>query len=70
MFVTDKGRTLKGLVKINSDKVRRMYGVNPQPDYVLQGRGGKILVQPRGYDLSVPGFVEFLEKGVEAYKAQ
>lgn len=46
------------------------YGVNAQPYYVLQGRDGKTLVPPRGYDLNVENFVQFLRSGVEAYKKQ
>lgn len=68
-LTTDNGKVLKGLGKINSYRVLRRYGVNAQPYYVLQGRGGELLAKPRGYDLSVPGFVEFLKEGVEAYKA-
>ena len=34
----------------------------------LVGRDGKLLVPPRGYDLSIPGFVAFLRSGLEAYR--
>ena len=67
---TDSGKVLKSLGKINSHYALKTFGVNAQPYYVLQGRGGKELVPPRGYDLSIPGFVEFLRSGVEAYKNQ
>jgi len=67
---TDKGKVLKSLGKINSYYALKTYGVNAQPYYVLQGRDGKPLVPPRGYDLSVEGFVQFLKSGLEAYDAQ
>ena len=67
---TDSGKVLKSLGKINSYYALKTFGVNAQPYYVLQGRDGKTLVPPRGYDLSIPGFVEFLRSGVEAYKNQ
>lgn len=67
---TESGKVLKSLGKINSRYALTTYGVNAQPYYVLQGRGGKMLVPPRGYDLNVPGFVAFLRSGLEAYRAE
>lgn len=67
---TESGKVLKSLGKINSRYALTTYGVNAQPYYVLQGRGGKMLVPPRGYDLSIPGFVAFLRSGLEAYRAE
>ncbi len=67
---TDAGKVLKGLGKINSYYALKTYGVNAQPYYVLQGADGQPLVAPRGYDLSVEGFVEFLQSGLAAYKQQ
>ena len=67
---TDAGKVLKGLGKINSYYALKTYGVNAQPYYVLQGADGRPLVAPRGYDLSVEGFVEFLQSGLTAYKQQ
>ncbi|MDE7305349.1 MAG: thioredoxin family protein, partial [Alistipes sp.] len=65
---TDGGKVLKSLGKINSYYARKTYGVNAQPYYILQGRDGKVLVPPRGYDLDVAGFVAFLKSGLEAYE--
>jgi thiol:disulfide interchange protein DsbD len=67
---TDAGKVLKTLGKINSYYALKNYGVNAQPYYVLQGASGEQLVEPRGYDLDVEAFVDFLQRGVEAYKAQ
>ncbi len=66
---TDAGKVLKTLGKINSYYALKTYGVNAQPYYVLQGNEGKPLVTPRGYDLDVQGFVDFLQSGIDAYKA-
>ncbi len=67
--VTENGKVLKTLGKINSHIALTEYGVNAQPYYVLQGRGGQVLVPPRGYNLDIDAFVEFLKSGVETYKA-
>ena len=66
---TDGGKVLKTLGKINSYYALKTYGVNAQPYYVLQGMQGTPMVEPRGYDLNVQGFIDFLLSGVEAYKA-
>lgn len=65
---TEQGKVLKQLGKINSYYALKTYGVNAQPYYVLQDNEGKQLVEPRGYDLDVAAFVDFLKRGVEAYK--
>ena len=65
---TDSGKVLKTLGKVNANYALTRFGVNAQPYYVLQGKDGKILGEPRGYDLSIEGFVEFLKKGVAEYK--
>lgn len=67
---TQNGKVLKSLGKINSHYALTTYGVNAQPYYVLQGRDGKTLVPPRGYDLSVEGFIAFLKSGLAAYREQ
>ena len=66
--VTDSGKTLKSLGKVNANYALTRFGVNAQPYYVLQGKDGKVLGEPRGYDLSIEGFVKFLRKGIEEYK--
>ncbi|MDE5623970.1 MAG: thioredoxin family protein [Alistipes sp.] len=67
---TDGGKVLKSLGKINSYYARKTYGANAQPYYILQGRDGKELVPPRGYDLDAEAFAEFLRAGLKAYAAQ
>lgn len=64
---TDTGKVLKSLGKINSYYALKRYGINAQPCYILQAPDGRLLGGPRGYDLSVEGFVDFLRAGLKAY---
>ena len=57
---TESGKVLKTLGKVNANYALTRFGVNAQPYYVLQGKDGEILGEPRGYDLSVEGFIDFL----------
>ena len=43
---------------------------NAQPNYVLLSPSGELLVPVRGYDLSIDGFVNFLQSGLDAYSAK
>ena len=65
---TDNGKTLKSLGKVNAHYALTRFGVNAQPYYVLQGKGEKILTEPRGYNLDTQAFADFLRKGVEEYR--
>lgn len=66
-WVTHEGKTLKTIGKINSYIAYTCYGVNAQPCYVLEGRDGRILAEPRSYNLDVEAFISFLEKGKTEY---
>jgi len=65
---TDNGTVLKSLGKVNAHYALTRFGVNAQPYYVIQGKDEQVLVEPRGYNLDVAQFVEFLKSGVEAYR--
>lgn len=67
---TEGGTTLKEIGRINSYIARARFNVNAQPNYIVADAAGAALLPPRGYDLSVEGFVDFLERGVAAYKAR
>ncbi len=67
---TDTGKVLKSLGKINSYYALKRYGINAQPCYILQAPDGRLLGGPRGYDLSVEGFVDFLRAGLEAFNGK
>ena len=67
-ITTESGDTFKTLGRINSYIARNRFGVNAQPNYVLITADGEQLAPTRGYDLSVEGFVEFLESGVAEFE--
>ena len=71
-WVTDAetGKVYKDLGRANSYIARSLWNVNAQPNYVLLSPSGEILVPVRGYDLSVEGFVNFLQSGLDAYAAK
>lgn len=64
--VTDAGKTLKTLGKINSYRALKEFGINSQPYYFIKGHG-RILVEPRAYDLDVEAFRDFLKNGILSY---
>ena len=71
-WVTDAetGKVYKDLGRANSYTARTLWNVNAQPNYVLLSPSGEVLVPVRGYDLSVDGFVKFLQSGLDAYSAK
>ncbi len=64
---TPEGKTLKDIGRVNSYIVRERFNVNAQPNYALLGSDGNLLVPVRGYNLSVDGFVDFLESGIAEF---
>lgn len=62
------GKVLKQLGKINTNLVMGKYEVNAMPYYIITDNNGEEIVEPRGYDLNVESFIEFLTKGIAAYK--
>ncbi len=67
-ITSEGGDTFKTLGRINSYIARTRFGVNAQPNYILITADGEQLAPTRGYDLSVEGFVEFLEGGVAEFE--
>ena len=67
-ITTESGATLKEIGRINSYIVRTRFNVNAQPTYIVADAEGVALLPPREYDLSVGGFITFLEEGVAAYR--
>ena len=59
-FTTPEGKVLKDVGRVNSYIARTRFGVNAQPNYFILDAAGKVIAGPRGYDLSIPGFLEFL----------
>lgn len=67
---TESGKVLKSLGKINSHFANTRFGINAQPYYLLLDTRGQLLVPPRGYDLDVEEYIDFLRSGVEKFKAE
>ena len=69
-YVTDAetGKVYKDLGRANSYLARTKWNVNAQPNYILLSPEGEMLVPVRGYDLSIDGFVKFLQSGLDANK--
>ena len=65
---TDKGKVLKELGAANAYIALQRFGVNGKPNYVILDEDGTPLSPVRGYDLSVSGFLSFLQGGLEAYR--
>ncbi|MFR9649638.1 MAG: cytochrome c biogenesis protein CcdA [Rikenellaceae bacterium] len=64
---TSSGRTLKSLGRINAHYALEKYGVNAQPYYIIESADGLLLAPPRGYDLNIDSFINFLTLGIEAF---
>lgn len=67
---TETGKVLKSLGKINAHFAHKQFGINSQPYYMILNDEGKQLVPGRGYNLSIPEFVQFLKKGAEQFRTQ
>ncbi len=66
-ITTQSGRVLKSVGRINSHFALDRFGVNAQPYYIILGRDGEQLTPPRGYNLDVAAYIDFLQRGVAAY---
>lgn len=62
------GKIKKTLGQANADIQIVNFNKNAQPYYVLITPDGKVLAQPRGYDLDQDKFVEFLENGLKEFE--
>ena len=62
------GKVKKTLGKKYADFQISRFNVNAQPYYVLIDHEGKMLVNPKAYDLKADNFVEFLDKGIAEFK--
>lgn len=71
-FVSDFGgkeRTIRTVGAKWSDFQARNYGVNSQPYYVLLGHSENRLAKPYSFNTDIDQFIEFLDKGIEGFKA-
>ena len=63
-FTTPAGKTLKTVGSVNSYIVRTRFNVNAQPNYFILSPDGEILAGPRAYNLSIPGYINFLDSAL------
>ncbi|WP_266362416.1 protein-disulfide reductase DsbD family protein [Tellurirhabdus rosea] len=53
----------------NADLQITKYNNNAQPHYCIVDADGKLLVQPKNYDLDINNFVNFLDSGKQAFSS-
>lgn len=63
-ITTEDGKVLKDVGRVNSYIARTRFDVNAQPNYALLDASGNLLVPVRGYDLSIDGFIDFLNSAL------
>ncbi len=71
-WITSKidGKVKKTIGKINADFRMGKFKVNSQPYYIILDHNEELLTEPQAYDLNVQNFVNFLDKGIQAFKKQ
>lgn len=62
------GKVKKTIGKKYADFQITKYNMNSQPYYVLVDTNGENLTEPKGFDLNVNRFVEFLDTGLEEFE--
>jgi thiol:disulfide interchange protein DsbD len=62
------GNTIRTVGNKWSDLQISKFGSSSQPYYFLLDHDGTLLSEPRQYDLSIEGYIEFLRKGLNEYK--
>ena len=65
---TFDGRVKNTIGSRNLDYQITNFNTNTQPFYVLMDAEGKLLNQPRGYNLNIEAFIEFLDRGLENFR--
>jgi len=63
-FTTPAGKVLKEVGSVNAYTARTRFNVNAQPNYIILDADGNILAGPRAYNLSIPGYIEFLDSAL------
>ena len=61
------GKMKKTIGKVNADLQISMFEMNSQPYYVIVDHNGEALVEPMSYNLNVKEYIDFLDKGFEAF---
>ena len=58
------GDVYKEVGRANAYIARERFGVNSQPNYILLDSEGRQIASPRGYNLDIEGFKEFLKQAL------
>jgi thiol:disulfide interchange protein DsbD len=66
---TYDGKVKKTLGKKNLDLQISRYSTNTQPFYVLIDTDGNPLAEPRGHNLDIPAFRDWLNRGVAKFNS-
>lgn len=59
-LISDNGRKLKDIGKLNSYIALKRFGVNSQPNYFILDSKGATIKGPRAYDLDIEEYLDFL----------
>ena len=71
LYLDDKTKVgSQDIGRINSEIARKRFSVNSQPNYILLSSDGQQKIPARGYNLSIPGFIDFLDEGISTYQKQ
>jgi thiol:disulfide interchange protein DsbD len=62
------GKEKRTMGKKNEDIEISLFNTNTLPLYAIVDQYGKPLIETRGTDFDIPGYIEWLEKGAEAFR--
>lgn len=62
------GKSIRRVGQKWSDLQQTRFGVNAQPYYVVENSAGQQLIPAQGYKEDIPHYIDFLERGIAAYK--
>ena len=62
------GKVKKTIGRQNADYQIKVYNNNAQPFYVILNNEEEVVISPRAYDLSIEGFVAFLDQAKKNFK--
>ena len=62
------GKVKKTIGQQNANFQITQFNNNAQPFYVLVNEDGKLLMEPRAYNLNIPEFIDFLKTGLQNHR--
>jgi thiol:disulfide interchange protein DsbD len=62
------GRVRRQMGQVNSDFVAERYGAAAQPTYIITDAEGNMLLPHVGYTPSIPSFLDYLNRGLRAFR--